>query len=252
MKTQFGHGRVGPTGRLEAELPAWLRGFDAGPMPVAARLRISADLRAETSRSRHILPHLPQILSAAAALLILLVGAGLFLIVVKTTGTTIGGAGTPSVLPTGVIEPYSSPGSSPQLANPLWLAFVLCVSALAGVATRSRPVRTAVGRLVLGADGAIPAPVARLPRRLREVPRLALLATLPIVEVAWSRSVYGPTVLAYSISVALPATLACAIALRYPIGDRSARWLLVGGIALAVAKLPELGLGTAADRKSVV
>jgi hypothetical protein len=76
-----------------------------------------------------------------------------------------------------------------------------------------------------------------------------VLASLAILEIIWSRYAYGipfETSIEWLVTQLLSLGLVPAIALRYwPAADRSARWLLVGAMAIAVASLPGLVLVTA-------
>jgi hypothetical protein len=236
VSTQFGRGRFGSTSRLETELPLWLRGFEAGPMPVAARLRISADLRAQTSRPARPWTRLPRLVSTVASVALVLAWAVLFLILVTSMGTASYGPGGPTG-PEPIVNPPNPDLSSPGfLADPLALALILVASALAGAGSTLRLVRHAASRLV-GARKAVAAPPIPLRRRLRSLPLLALvLAMLPVMNVVLQPYPNHPLMPAYSISMFLPSALACAIAFRYPAGDRSVRWLLVGGFSVGLAQ----------------
>jgi hypothetical protein len=222
--------------RLQAELSGWLRDFETAALPINARLRISADLRAEAARPTRLWPRLPRLVSTAASLVVVLAWAVLFLLVVTSTGTESYGPGSPDG-PTPVVNPPGPGlGSSPLLADPLWLALILVVSALAGGGANLRLVRSAVGRVVFGSGKAVPAPPVPLRRRLRTVPRLAfVLAMLPIINVVMQPYLHHPLMVSYSVSLFLPSALACVVAFRYPARDRSVRWLLVGGVALGLA-----------------
>jgi hypothetical protein len=241
--------------RLEAELAGWLRGLEPASMPIAARLRISADLQAEAALPRQVLTRMWRLVASTASLMLLLVGAGVFLLIVTGTGTALTGAGGPIAPLPGTISPTPGASTTPLLTDPLWVAVIVTFSILAGAITNLRPVRVAVARVVLGSTEDVSAPATPLSRHLGKAPRLALaLAALPIIVVAWSTWLYWPSSqwlsisnLSAWISISLPACLACAIALRYPARDRWNRWLLIGGIAIAITTLPSLALGTAGE-----
>ena len=236
MTTRFGRGHVGSTGRLEVELRLWLRGFEGGPMPVAARLRISADLRAEASHPVRLWARLPRLVSSAASVAVVLAWAVLFLLAVTSMNTASYGPGAPTG-PEPINPPTPDLSSPGLLADPLGLALILVASVLAGAASTLRIVRSAAGRVVLGAGRAVTAPPIPLRRRIRTVPWLALvLALLPVMNVVLQPYPNHPLMPAYSISMFLPSALACAIAFRYPAGDRSVRWLLVGGFCVGLAQ----------------
>lgn len=235
MNTRFGRGRIGPTGSLEVELPAWLRGFDAGPMPIAARLRISADLRAQAVRPTHTWKRLPRLVSTAASIAVVMGWAALILLAVTSLNTADYGPGAP----TGPV-PISNP-PSPDLGSPQWqpdllaLALIIFASVLAGAAVNLRLVRSAARRVILGSGNATAAAPIPWRHRLSSVPRLALvLAMLPVVNVVMQPYLNHPLVLNYSVSLFAPSALACVVAFRYPMSDRSVRWLLAGSLALGI------------------
>ena len=233
MNERFGR-LDAPEARLEAELSGWLRSLEPAPMPIGARLRISADLRVEAARPRRTLSRVPQFVSAAASLLVVLAWAGLFLFVVTSTSTGSYSVGAPTG-PNPIVAPDSGPISSPWLIDPLGLVVILVLSVLAGVSLSMGPIRAGIRRVAVGRH-AVVAHVVPLPRRLRKVPRLALLlAILPVSYMVTQPYVHPPMLSYYSISMFLPAALAAVVALRYPVSDRSSRWLLIGAVALALA-----------------
>jgi hypothetical protein len=236
VNTQFGRGRVGPSGNLEVELSAWLRGFEPSGLPIDARLRISADLRTHAARPPSAWMKLPRLVSTAASVAVVLAWAVLFLLAVTSINTASYGPGAPTG-PEPIINPPTTDLGSPQwLPDPLGLALLLVASVLAGAALNLRLVRSAARRVVFGSGKAAAAAPVPMRRRLRSVPRLALvLAMLPVINVVMQPYLNHPLMLDWSVSLFLPSSLACVVAFRYPIADRSARWLLVGGFCLGLS-----------------
>ena len=229
-----------PDIRLKAELSGWLRDFETAALPIDARLRISADLRAQASRPQRSWPQLPRLVSSAASLAVVLAWAALFLLSATTTSTTSYGPGAPTGPDPVVTPPTTDMSSPPPLTDPVGLALICVASVLAGAAVNLRLVRSAARRVVF-ASGKAAAPPIPLPHRLRIVPRLALvLAMLPVINVVMQPYLHHPLMPAYSMSLLLPSMLACVIAFRYPLRDRSARWLLVGGFCLGLAQAMHL------------
>ncbi|MGD0121961.1 MAG: hypothetical protein ABSC46_05330 [Candidatus Limnocylindrales bacterium] len=234
MNTQFGRGRVGPSGNLEAELSVWLRGFEAGPMPIAARLRTSADLRKLEGRPSGAMPSLARGLGSLAASMVALAVAAFA--IVGLMGGRIGGAvGVPgSVLPG---QATNLPGSEQSAGGlgPLTVVLLVVMSALVGAAVYLRPVRRAAERLVGSAD---PVSVELLPlrRKLREIDiRTRVLAILPVGLVVWyalSYPIGTPLEMFLLVAAYLPATFAFAVAYRYRLRDRGSRLMFAGGLAL--------------------
>ncbi len=236
MNTQFGRGRMWGSGGLEAELPTWLRSFEPSALPIHARLRTSADLRAQAAHPVRAWTRLPRMLATAASVAVVLAWAALFLLAVTSINTASYGPGAPTGPEPIINPPTTDPGSPQWLADPLELALIVLASVLAGAAVNLRLVRSAAHRVVSGsgkADATAPIPWRR---GLRSVPRLALvLAMLPVINVVMQPYLNHPLMLDYSVSLFLPSALACTVAFRYPIADRSARWLLVGGFALGLS-----------------
>ncbi len=236
MNTQFGRGRMGGSRGLEAELPTWLCSFEPSALPINARLRISADLRAQAAHPVRAWTRLPRMLSTAASVAVVLAWAALFLLAVTSINTASYGPGAPTG-PEPIINPPTTDLGSPQwLADPLELALIVVASVLAGAAVNLRLVRSAARRVVFGSGRAIAAAPIPMRRRLRRVPRLALvLAMLPVINVVMQPYLNHPLMLDWSMSLFLPSALACVVAFRYPVGDRSVRWLLVGGFCLGLS-----------------
>ncbi len=236
MSPQFGRGRIGPSGSLEAELSTWLRGFEPPAVPVNARLRISADLRTQAARPVRAWARLPRLVSTTASVAVVLAWAVLFLLAVTSLNTASYGTGAPTGPEPIINPPTTDLGSPGWLADPLELALIVMASLLAGLAVNLRLVRSAARRVVFGSGKAVAAAPIPMRRRLRSVPRLALvLAMLPVINVVMQPYLNHPLMLEYSMSLFLPSALACAVAFRYPVNDRSVRWLLIGGIALGIA-----------------
>jgi hypothetical protein len=227
--------------RMEAELTTWLRRFEPSDLPINARLRISADLRAQATHPVHAWTRLSRPVSTMASVAVMVAWVVLFLLAVTSMNTASYGAGGSSG-PEPIIIPTSPDlGSQQWLTDPLWLALIFVASALAGAGTNLRRVRSAAGRVVFGSRKAIAAAPIPMRRRLRSVPRLALvLAMVPVINVVMQPYLDHPLMLDYSVSLFLPSALACVVAFRYPVRDRSVRWLLVGGIALGVAEAMHL------------
>lgn len=234
MNSRFDRGRVVPSGSLEAALPAWLRSFDAGPMPIAARLRISADLRKFEGRSSGSMLSLARGLGQLAVSLVVLALAAV--VIVGLIGEKIAGAvGAPgSVLPG---QPTNPLGSAQSLGGlgPIGVVLLVVMAALVGAAVYLRPVRRAAERLAGNAD---PVSVELLPvrRKLREIGiRTRVLAILPVGLVVWyalSYPIATPLEMFLLVTGFLPATFAFAAAYRYQLRDRGSRLIFAGGLAL--------------------
>ena len=226
--------------RMEAELAGWLRELEPGAMPIALRMRAFADLRTEAGRGRTRLPWLkPTFSSVVSTAAVLAAGAVILFTVLAGQSTSSAGAPGP-VWPGPATVPAPDSRPTGGLDAP-WLVALLTLALLAGGAVRLPRVRR-LGRWLAG-DGEVARAVLVFPRRLREVPPLAIaMATLSVAEVVVAYRLYGPANLGYVISVVLPAALAPAIALRYSMAERSGRWLLIGGVAIAMAPLPGMGL----------
>lgn len=231
--------------RMEAELAGWLREFEPGAMPIALRIRAFGDLRTDAGRRRSRLPWLMPVISSVASTAAVVAICAVSL-VAALAGGRASPAGSPvSPWPAQTVLPTASSGPTGGL-DMARLAALLVVAALAGGAVRLPPVRRA-GRWLAGA-GQIAKPAAAFPRRLRDVSPIAVsLVALLAADVLLPYHAYGPTDLSFVISAFLPAALAPAIAVRYSRADRSGRWLLVGGVAIATAPLPGLALVEAAN-----
>jgi hypothetical protein len=213
-------------------------------MPSAMRMRAFADLRTEAGRGRTRLPWLMPVVSAVASTTALLAICAAFLVALLSGGLASPAGAPVSPWPAQTAVPATSSGSVGGAPDTAWFALILVVAALAGGAVRLPPVRRA-GRWLAGV-GQVAEPVAAFPRRLRDVSPMAIgLSAVLGADVLLPYHAYGAVDLGFVISTFLPSALAPAIALRYSRADRSGRWLLVGGVAIATAPLPGLALAEA-------
>jgi hypothetical protein len=238
MNAQFGRGRATAAGRLEAELPAWLRGFDPGEAPIALRVRISRDLRLETPLHAHVTWLVRGPSSIAAAMFLVVVAA---LVLLGTIGGRLGGAvGSPgSGWPSQAAWPPVSPTPFAGPNQPMIAVLLLVVSALVGAGVYLGPVRR-LARLAVGGTEPTTVELLAMPRHLRDVSiRTRVLAILPAVLVVWYLTqLTQPTMLdILMVTAFLPATFAFAIALRYPIRDGATGLMFAGGLALLAQPL---------------
>lgn len=246
MKTSYGRDGTSASGALESRLSSWLRGFDPGEAPIGLRVRISADLTAQTERRHGRIPLLASGLSLAAAFVVVLIGAALVALAAGAGGaaSTVGSPAWPGQTVPPLTDVQVSGGMTLT-----WLAVVLVVAGLVGASTTTAPIRW-IGRSLVGTGRSVQ-PARAFPRRIRDIPGLALvLALLAISEIVWSLYAYGIPLTStdWLVTQLLSLGLVPAIALRHwPAADRSSRWLLVGVIAIAGANLPGLALVTAAQ-----
>jgi hypothetical protein len=244
VKTRLGGEGPGTSGALESQLSSWLRGFDPGEAPIRMRVRISANLRAETERRRNWRPWLARGMSSVTASIAVLIGAAP--VILAATGSSVSTAGSPmSPLP-GPAAPLTNAQAGGRL-DLTGLAALLLVAGLVG-ALSCLPAIRRLARWVVGCDEQRAA-TRSLPRRFHDIPgRVVLLDLLAIVEIAWWYIAYGIpsdfSVLSLTVSLLLPVLLAPAIALRYSAADRSGRWLAIGSVSLAVQAIPGLVLAT--------
>ncbi len=248
MKTSYGRDGTSASGALERQLSGWLRGFDPGEAPIGLRVRISADLRTQTGRRHGGIPLLASGLLSAAAFVVVLIGAALVVLAAGAGGAASTVGSLNSAWPGQTVPPPTDVQVSGGLTL-TWLAALLIVAGLVGASATTAPIRRMGRRLFVTSRSVQPARV--FPRRIRDIPRLAFaLALLAILETVWSLYAYGIPLTSpdWLLTQLLPLGLGPAIALRHwPPADRSARWLLVGAIAIAVANLPGLALMTAAQ-----
>ena len=227
------------SGHLERELGSWLRSFEPAGLPVGARLRLSADLLAESERAvpaRLRLRGALAFASSLAASLLLLGFAALLM---------LGLAGRPS---TGMsLGPQTAPSTSPieEGQLPEWnsLPWMIGASLLVGAFALLPRVRRAASslRIWLSREGA--ATIRPLPRSMRQMSRPAwALVAIAILVATWSGFLFskvapqpGLWLLWDVLAATWPVLLALAILLRYRTGGRARSCMLTGGLALAVA-----------------
>jgi hypothetical protein len=236
MNLHFGRGTDTPDARMEAELPGWLRTFEPTAMPIALRVRVSADLRAEARRPRRPLPWLVPAMSSMASLAAV-VGVGLILLLAVASASQIHSVGGPgAVMPP---DMGSQTGSSdlslwPFYADPVMVLLVLAFAALIAASVCLGSVRAAMSRVVLGKGAGTPAALLPFRRPVRDIPCLTwALGALAMATAVWYELVFGGTVLR-GIPVLGFSSLAVAfaVALRYPRHDRSSELMLLGSLAI--------------------
>jgi hypothetical protein len=160
----------------------------------------------------------------------------LILLAVTSLNTASYGPGAPTGPEPIIHPPAPDLGSAQWQPDLLGLALMILASLLAGAAINLRLVRSAARRVVFGSGKANAAAPIPWRRRLRSVPRLALvLAMIPVVNVVMQPYLNHPLMLNYSASLFVPSALACVVAFRYPLSDRSTRWLLAGSVALGIS-----------------
>jgi hypothetical protein len=236
MNLHFGRGTDTPDARMEAELPRWLRTFEPAATPIALRVRVSADLRAEAQRRARPLPWLVPALSSIASLAAV-VGVGLILLLAFASASQIHSVGGPgAVLPHDLGNPTGSSDLSawPFYADPAMVLLVLAFAVLIAASVCLRPGRAAIGRVVLGKGAGVPAAPLPFRRPVRAIPRLTwALGALAMATSVWFELILGgterpgiPVVGFSSLAVAF------AVALRYPRHDRSSELMLLGSLAI--------------------
>ncbi len=248
MNTTNGRDGTSASAALEPQLSSWLRGFDPGEAPVRLRVRISRDLRAEGGRPGRRPLRLSRDFGSIAASVLLFAGLALVLLASLRSGlgSSVGGSTTP-LLPQPALP---SPDVSVRMGgwNPMLIAALLAIAALAAVMAPVLPLRRFAG-WIAGND--LPSSIRRMPRGLAEVPWLAVVLSLACMGVMiWEYLLWEPVTGQLSspgfyFSIFLSLAVAPIVALRYARSDRSGRWLLLGGMAIAIAQLPGLLLGTA-------
>ena len=236
MNLHFGRGTDTPDARMEAELPRWLRTFEPAATPIALRLRVSADLRAEARRPHRPLPWLVPALSSMASLAAV-VGVGLILLLAFASASQIHSVGGPGVvLPPDLGNQTGSSDLSwwPFYADPVMVLPVLALAVLIAASVCLRPVRAAIGRVVLGKGAGVPAAPLPFRRPVRAIPRLTwALGALALATAAWYELLFGGTELPGIPVVGFSSlAVAFAVALRYPRHDRSSELMLLGSLAI--------------------
>jgi hypothetical protein len=243
---------------MEAELTAWLHGFEPGGTPVALRIRTFADLRDEAERPRPRFVWLRPTVSAAASLGAVALVAGAIMVLSVILGGSGHGVGGPGPVGPGGQGVSVVPGDEVGQAvtwyggptqNPVALLLYFLAICLAGATVLVPRVRWAAGR-VMGLVGEA-APSALLPygRSVRKVSPLAwLMGAAAIVLgalILLNRHLNfveppGYSTLDFAIDMSpqlLGLPLAFVIALRYSMSDRSSRFLLIGAVTSLVGYL---------------
>jgi len=235
-----------PSATVEAELSAWLRGFEPAGVPISLRLRASADLRAQVSYQRPWLGRTRHAFAAAGSLGANLLGVGLVLLVVAVAASLSGppsGSGATSQPPVA-----GQPGSWSPIGlfagqDPMRMGLLLIVSLLVAIGVCVRQVRAAMIRTILADHGITPAALLPLRRPIRGIPRLTwAIVALGLVNAAWVGLIglNGGSGSAVQLSQELPVVGSCvlvsAIALRYSWRDRSGRLLLLGSLAFLLSQ----------------
>jgi hypothetical protein len=250
---------------MEAELTGWLRGFEPGGTPVALRVRTFADLRDEAERPRPRFVWLRPTLSAVASLGAVALVAGAIMVLSVVLGGAGHGVGGPGqVGPTGPAIPAGPSDGVGQVGpvygstqSPIALVLYLLLICVAGATAFVPRVRWFVGRIVGSAEWAAPGALLPYRRSLREVPPLAWLMGAAAIGVGalvlLNRQFdYGqpPSYLSldYAIEIyprLLVLLFAFVIALRYPMSDRSGRFLSIGAVSAMAATLVFTGASLA-------
>lgn len=235
MNLHFGRGTDTPDARMEAELPGWLRTFEPAATPIALRLRVSADLRAEARRPRRPLPWLVPALSSMASLAAV-VGVGLILLLAFASASQIHSVSGPgAALPPDLGNQTGSSDLSwwPFYADPVMVLLVLALAVLIAASVCFRPLRAAIGRVVLGKGAGVPAAPLPFRRPVRSIPRLTwALGALAMATAVWYELVFGGTELGIPVLGMSSLAVAFAVALRYPRHDRSSELMLLGSLAV--------------------
>lgn len=236
MNLHFGRGTDTPYARMEAELPRWLRTFEPAATPIALRVRVSADLRAEAQRRARPLPWLVPALSSMSSLAAV-VGMGLILLLAFASASQIHSVGGPgAALPPDLGTQTGSSGLSlwPFYADPVMVLLVLALAVLIAASVCFRPLRAAIGRVVLGKGAGAPAALLPFRRPVRSIPRLTwALGALAMATAVWYELVFSGTALPGIPVVGFSSlAVAFAVALRYPRHDRSSELMLLGSLAI--------------------
>lgn len=238
--------------RMEAELIKWLGGFEPAGTPIALRFRTFADLRAEADRPRRRLPWLLPALSSMASLGAVVFGAGLIMLLAVAGASVsqgVGGSGGvgPSFVGGGAGSPPIDYVTSSYGPDPVALLLLLVASVLAGASVLLPRVQSLVCRIAFGKGEAAPSAPLPFRRPLRSISRLTwvlgAVAAVTLLGQFWIA--YGvarmqmvlPEGLPSLFSAAMIVPFAVAVALRYPLRDRSSKLLLVGTVAMVANQL---------------
>lgn len=233
---------MGGGDRLEGELRAWLRAFDPGELPEAARARAFRDVEATTQSARRFRDAWPRLGLAAAVPLLIVVGIALAALGPTSAAAIIGSKAPDSVLPT--------PGSGDALGPGTdWGALfgLMATSACMGLLTFISGARRMAARVLFGRTPEEDAPLK--PVRLRSMPLLSwLIGALATVEIGLSVLLFtagnaiamSPGVVTLLVLGLANVILAVSVPMRYPMRDRSSR-LLVFYLAIPlVASIAQL------------
>lgn len=236
MNLHFDRGTDTPDTRMEAELPRWLRTFEPAATPIALRLRVSADLRAEAQRRARPLPWLVPALSSIASLAAV-VGVGLILLLAFASASQIHSVGGPgAAVPPDLGNQTGSSDLSlwPFSADRAMVLLVLAFAVVVGASVCFRPLRAAMGRVVMGKGTAAPAALLPFRRPVRSIPRLTwALGALAMATAVWYELVFSGTPLPGIPVLGMSSlSVAFAVALRYPRHDRSSELMLFGALAI--------------------
>jgi hypothetical protein len=232
---------------MEIELTNWLRGLEPGGTPISLRFQAFADLREEAARPRPRFARPMAALSSAASLGTVVAGAGLMLlalVLVAGLGHTTGVAGGVASVP-GVGQPATPPmdaNGQPGM-NPLFIIGLPLATLIAAASVLWPALRRSLARLAFGTSPTTPAAPLPLPRNLRSISRLAwVLGAVAVAVALWAESgtVFSAQAAAYAepaayrlsnlIAPILLVPCWVAVAVRYPMTDRSARLILASTI----------------------
>ena len=241
MNLQDGRKAGGSGALMETELSNWLRGLEPGGTPISLRFQAFVDLREEAARPRPRFARPMAVLSSAASLGTVVAAAGFMLLALvfvaglgHTTGVAGGAVSAPGVgqPATPNVDTYEGPGMNPLLLIGLPLATLIAAASVLWPA-----LRRSLARLAFGTHPTTPAAPLRLPRNLRSISRLAwVLGAVAVAFALWAEfgNDSGPEPAAYRFSnLIAPIILVplwVAVALRYPMTDRSARLILASTI----------------------
>ena len=240
MNLQDGRKAGGSGGLMEAELSNWLRGLEPGGTPISLRLQTLADLRRDAARPRPRFGWAMSAVSSAASLGTVVAAAGfmlLALVLVAGLGHTTGSAGGVVSAP-GAGQPATPPMDTygPGM-NPLFIIGLPLATLIAAASVLWPALRRSLARLAFGTSPTTPAAPLPLPRNLRSISRLAwVLGAVAVALALWLEfgNDFGAEPAAYRFNnLIAPIILVpfwVAVAVRYPMTDRSARLILASTI----------------------